>query len=178
MATFNILSTILTNRDATPKVLSDALLAKGEVCDTYGQIQTSTASDGVDSLYRMFSIPSNARIASIVLQADALGSGCKLDVGVYWPTFIPVGAGLSASNQSAVIATQFFCSALGCSAATAATNVMNSNGANTIAKQELPLWSAIGLSADPGIDLDIVVHVNAAVAAQGFIGLRGNYVKQ
>lgn len=178
MTSYNITSTVISNRDATPKVLTDALVSGGELLESEGYVQTHGSADAADSLYRLCSVPSNARISSLEFQADALGSGAALDVGVYWPTFIPLGAGLSASKASAVINTQLFASALGCSAATAATNVVNQSTNNTIVKQELPLWSAAGLASDPGIELDIVVHVQTAIAAQGYIGLKARYVKQ
>ncbi|MEO8837541.1 MAG: hypothetical protein ABI351_02385 [Herbaspirillum sp.] len=176
MSTFNILSTVIANRDATPKVLTDAYVAGGNVCNAEGYVQTG-AADGAGSIYRMFSIPSNARVETIKLAADALATGCTLDVGVYYPTYIPVGAGLSASLASTVINTQFFASAVAASNATATTDITNQSTNNTIVKQELPLWSAIGLTSDPGIDLDVCVTVHAAVAAQGYIGLKGSYVK-
>ena len=124
----------------------------------------------------MFPIPSNARIHGLTMQSDALATGCTLDVGVYYPTSIPVGAGLSASSASAVIATAFFASAVACSAALVQTDVLNESGSNTIAKQDMPLWQAIGLASDPGINLDICVTVAGAVAAQGYIGLKAEYV--
>lgn len=178
MATFNIKSTVLTNRDATPKVLTDALVAGGEISECEGYAATGGAADGSGTFYRLCQVPSNARMSGLILQASAFGSGAAIDVGVYWPTNIPVGAGLSAANASAVINTQLFASALGMSAATAVTDIINSSGNNTIAKQEQCLWQAAGLSSDPGIMLDIVAGVQTALAASGFIGLKARYVKQ
>lgn len=178
MSTYNIKSTMITNRDASPPVLTDAYVANGEVCEAEGYVQTYGAADAAGSFYRLVSVPSNARVSSLEFQADALGTGAALDVGVYYPTYIPVGAGLSAASAGAVINTQLFASALGCSAATAATNIINSSTNNTIAKQEKPLWDAAGLASDPGIDLDIVVRVQTAIVLQGYIGLKARYVKQ
>lgn len=177
MATFNIKSTVITNRDATPKVLTDDIVSGGEVRESEGFIQTAGSADGAGSFYRIAQVPSNARVTNIMFQADALGSGAALDVGVYWPTFIPVGAGLLASNQSLVINTQLFASALGASAATTPLEIINQSTNNTIAKQEQCIWQAAGLTADPGIDLDIVVRVQTAIAAQGYIGLKVKYVE-
>lgn len=176
MTTFNMKSTVITNRDATPKVLMDPMMEGGGVKECIGSITTYGSADGAGSLYRLCQVPSNARMSSLVLQADALGSGAALDVGVFWPSFIPVGAGLSVSNQSTAINTTLFASGLGCSAATAATEVLNQSTNNTIVKQEKALWDAAGLSSDPGIDLDIVVRVSVAIAAQGVIGLKAKYV--
>lgn len=177
MTTYNIKSTIISNRDATPKVLTDPFVAGGELRSCEGYVQTNGAADGAGSVYRMLQIPSNARVESVKIAADALGSGCTLDVGVFWPTYIPVGAGLSASNQSLVINTTLFASVLAASAANALTDITNQSTQNTIVKQEQPLWQAAGLASDPGIDLDICVYVAGAVATQGYIGLKAAYVE-
>jgi hypothetical protein len=178
MASFNLSSTVISNRDATPKVFTDAYVQGGEVLESEGFVQSSTATDGSGTLFRLCTVPSNARVSSLEIQTDSFGTSAAIDIGVYWPTFIPVGAGLSASNQSAVINTQLFCSALAVSNATASTNVINSSGNNSIKNQELPLWSACGLASDPMIDLDIVANVQTAIALKGYIGLKARYVKQ
>lgn len=176
MASFNLKSTLITNRDAVPKVLTDPLVSGGAVNAVEGYVQTQGTNDGIDSIYRLLQVPSNARVEAVTFQASGLGTGCTLDVGVYYPTFIPVGAGLSASLASTVINTTFFASAIAASAAVASTNVINQSGSNTIPKQELPLWQALGLTADPEIDLDICVHVAAAVGGvQGYVGLKSLY---
>lgn len=176
MTTYNLKSTIITDRDATPKVLTDPSISGGGIKECTGYIQTYGAADAAGSLYRLCQVPSNARVSSLVLQAGALGSGAALDVGVYWPTFIPPGAGLLQSNQSAVINTALFASALGCSAATTSTDIINQSTNNPIQTQEKLLWEAAGLASDPGIDLDIVARVNVAIATQGYIGLKARYV--
>lgn len=175
MTTYNLKSTIITNRDATPKVLSDPYLA-GSVNAVEGYVQTNGAADGVGSTYRLLQIPSNARVEAVKIQADALATGCTLSVGVWYPTYIPVGAGLAASVASTVINTALFASAMAASNATASTDITNQSTNNSIVNQELPLWKAAGLASDPGIDLDIVVYVAGAVAAQGYIGLKAAYV--
>jgi len=175
MSTFNLKSTILTNRDATPKVLQDAYLSGGELKESTGFIQTAGATDGVGSTYRLCQVPSNARVTGLVMQAGALGSACSLDIGVWYPTFIPVGSGLSASNASLVINTTLFGSALACSSATAVTELITpANIAQNV--QEQPLWQMAGLTTDPGIDLDIVAYVHASVATQGYVGLKARYI--
>jgi hypothetical protein len=109
-------------------------------------------------------------------QCAALGASCTINVGVYYPTFIPIGAGLVASNASAVINATFFASAINSASAVAITDVTNQAGNNTIDLQEQPLWQALGLSADPGIPLDIVATVQVATASSGKIGVKVAYV--
>jgi hypothetical protein len=177
MTSYDLKSQVITNRDATPMVLTDAFLKGGNAKEASASITTNGSADAADSIYRMVPVPSHARVSKVTLQSDALGSACALDVGVYWPTFIPVGAGLSAANQSVVIGTAFFASAVACSAALVLTEVTNESTTNTIAKQQQPLWQALGLATDPGIDLDVCIHVQAAVAAAGDIGLKVSYVE-
>lgn len=178
MSTFTVKSTVIGNRDAAPPVITDAYVDGGEVLECEGFVQSYGAADGAGSLYKLCQVPSNARMSSLELQADAFGTSAAIDVGVFWPTFIPVGAGLSAANQGTGINTTLFAASLGMSAATTPTNIINSSGNNTIAKQEKALWDAAGLTSDPGILLDIVVRVQTAIVLQGNIGLKARYVKQ
>lgn len=175
MTTYNVKSTVITNRDATPKVLTDSYVAGGDLKQCEGYVQTSTAADGIDSVYRMCTMPSNSRVSSVDITTDSLGTNCKLDVGVYWPSFIPVGAGLSASVAATVIHTTLFASALAASAANVQTQIINNSGVNGIASQELPLWQAAGLASDPNCMLDICVHVAGSNQIQGYIGLKTTY---
>lgn len=174
MTTYNILSTALTNRDATPKVLSDVYLTGGEIKESWGYVQSHGAADAAGTTYRLCSVPSNARISALDFQSSGLGSGSQLDIGVWYPTFIPVGAGLSASSASASINTTLFVSATSCSNAVASTNLI-STANMAINLQEQPLWQVAGLATDPMIPLDIVAYVHTAVAAQGYVGLRARY---
>lgn len=178
MAVFNVKSTLLSNRDAVPKILTDAYVSGGEICESEGFCATGSAADAVGSTYRLNSIPSNSRMTSLILQCQALGAGGKVDVGVYYPTFIPKGAGLEAIVPSSVINASYFATAVDVSAALGPTEIINESGSNSIANQELPLWSALGLAADPGIELDIVATVQTILAAAGNIGLKSRYIKQ
>jgi len=178
MSSFNLKSTVISNRDAVPKILTDAYVDGGEILESEGYVQSGSSTDAVGSTYRLCQVPSNARVSSLSFQCDSLGASSAVNVGVYWPTFIPVGAGLSAANASAAISAAFFASALSTASATGPTDIVNQSGSNTIAKQELPLWQAIGLSADPMIDLDIVVTVSTILAAQGYVSLKAKYAKQ
>lgn len=170
-------STAISNRDAVPKILSDAIISGGEVLESEGYVAPANG-DSAGSKYLMCSVPSNARLSSLVFQCSALGAGAKLDIGASYPSFIPRGAGLDAIVANQVISANFFAAALDVSAALAPANVEASSGTYTIAKQELPLWSALGLAFDPGIELDIVATVNVAMAAAGFAGIKAKYVKQ
>lgn len=173
MAVVNLKSTVISNRDATPKVLTDGLVAAGESSGCEGFVTCGTA-DSIASTYRLCQVPSNARVDSVRISNAALTSGV-VSVGVYYPTFIPVGATLTPALASTAISSALFASALSVASAASETAITNQSGTNTIALQEQALWQAAGLTADPGLPLDIVVTVTTALTAGGLLGLKVNY---
>lgn len=177
MAVFNLKSTAISNRDATPKVLTDALVSNGEVLSAEGYVQSGSAADSVGSTYKLVHIPSNARVRALFLRNDAFGGSAAINLGVYYPSFIPGGGNLNPALAGTVISANLFASAYSVVAAGAA-EVINQSGSITIAKMEMPLWQMAGLAADPMIDLDIVAAVSTVFAASGYIGLEATYVKQ
>jgi hypothetical protein len=175
MAVFNIKSTVIANRDATPKILTDALVSGGELLESEGYCASGSAADGVGSTYRLCQVPSNARMSSLMLQNDAFGGAAAINVGVYWPSFLPRGAGLDSFSAGAAISANLFAAAKAVVVAGGPSELI---GNISIANQELPLWQMAGLASDPGIDLDIVAAVSTIFAAAGSIGAKAKYVKQ
>lgn len=177
MSAVTLKSTFITNRDASPAVKTDAYISGGTVKEAEGYVTTG-AADIAGSIYKMCQVPSNARLSQIILNNEALGTGCTLDVGAYYPTYIPQGGGssLAASVADTAISNAFFCSGQAAASANTELDVTNQSGSYTIDKQEECLWQALGLASDPEIPLDIVVHVNVAVAQSGKVGLKVKYV--
>ena len=176
MTTYQIKSTAILNRDAVPKVTEDAWLNGGRIRESWGYVQSNGGADGIGSTYLLATVPSHARVSSLFFQTSGLGTSCTLDIGVWYPTYIPQGSNsaLTSSLANTAINTTVFASAYACSSAVAATELI-STAQIAINKQEAPLWSMAGLTSDPGIDLDIVAYVHAAVALQGYVGLRARY---
>lgn len=175
MSTF-LKSTLLTNRDATPKVFTDAYLSGGLLEETQGSVKTG-ASDTANSYYRLVQVPSNARLSTLQWQSDALGSGCIVDVGVFYPSYIPVGGGnfLASTLSGTIIGTSFFATGLTAPGTNALTEITNQSGNYLIPLQETPLWNVLGLTADPEIDFDIGFVTRVATAAAGYVGLKARY---
>lgn len=171
-------STIIGNRDATPKVLTEVSISGGNVAESEGFV-LANVGDSPLSRYALCQVPSNARVNAVLLSLSAgLGTSCTLDVGVWWPTTIPIGAGLNGSTASQAINSSFFTSNQVASLPIQSTEVINGNVFNNVAQQEKQLWDALGLGADPGIMLDVCVQVHAAVAgAGGYVGLKTRYVR-
>lgn len=176
MASFNLKSTIITNRDASPKVLTDPFVSGGEIRESEGYVQTGSATDAVGSTYRLCQVPSNARVTSLVFQCDALGGSSTVNIGVYYPTTLPLGSGLVASNAGAAISASCFIAGISTVSAVAATEIITRANV-TIANQEQAVWQLAGLSSDPGIYLDIVVAVAVIIATQGYVSLKAKYVE-
>lgn len=181
MAVATVKSTLITNRDATPKVLTDNIVSGGALKESEGYVQAATATDSVGSLYKLCTVPSRARMSSLVMQNTAFGGAAAFNIGVYWPDYIPFpiapyGDHPTPADAGTAISASFFAAAVSAVAAGGPTDVLNQSGTNTIAKQEQSLWQAIGLAADPGLDLDIVVSVSTVIAAQGFVSLKARYV--
>jgi hypothetical protein len=160
MAVANTKSTLITNQDATPPVLSNAVLS-GRVCSVAGTVETLAADDAA-SVYRLLRVPSNCRIESLKLASDAITGASAADVGVYQ----------TAQNGGAVVDADFFATDVDISSAIAFTEVLLEATATDIAKCEMPLWQLLGLSSDPGIYYDIAVTVNDVTAA-GTISMKG-----
>src|ERR1700682_3790224 len=106
MSTFK--STIITQRDATPKVLVDGSLAGGMVTVWQGGLNLPAA--GAGPFLKLVSIPSNGRISAIRWQEGGLSGSSKLDVAVFYPTAIPVGGGsfLASGSSGVILASSIF----------------------------------------------------------------------
>lgn len=160
----NVKSGAITNRDATPSVLTNAQGAV--VRRTWGTVEAAAAGDS-GSTYRMCTIPSNARAIDVILACDDLGTTATLDVGIYQTT----------ANGGAVVDADFFASAVNANtAAVAPTHVEHESGVYNIDDIEKPLWEALGLTSDPSRDYDVVVTSAGDIDANGTITLKVSYV--
>ncbi len=175
----NLLSTLLTNRDAVPKVLTDGFIAEGTLTQGYGYVFTG-ASDAAGSAYRLVSVPSNSRLSSLSLINTTLGNSSVIDTAVWYPTVVPQGGGafLAASLGASIIGSSVFKSnMLGDTTNTTPLElIITTNTRQGPNYQEMPLWQMIGLSADPECMLDIGISVRVAVATAGYVGMKATYI--
>lgn len=169
MATVSISSTVITNRDAALQVKSNSRISRANVQSSIGRI-TSSAADDIGSKYKMCVVPSNARMSDLLLSCASTGTAGAADIGLYRTT----------ADGGAVVDADFFASAQSIATALAKTSVLlEANGANaSLGKDDLekPLWEAIGLSADPKCDYDIVMTLTAATVSAADIVLEALYV--
>lgn len=171
MAVVTTKSGVITNRDASPRVVSNSNVARGELAGFCGTLEVANG-DSIASKLIMGSIPSNAANITLKLYCDAITSAAA-DIGLYRNT----------ADGGAVVDADFFASAQSIAAAiTTGTEVQHEADATDagagygLADVEKPLWQALGLSSDPGVIYDVVLTLTAAATAAGTVALRGEYV--
>jgi len=134
-----------------------------------GVVETSAADD-IGSKYVMCSVPSNARMSQLLLSSDDLGSVGAVNIGLYQTT----------ANGGAEVDADFFASAQVLTTAISNTDVLGeavgANASLDVSEREMPIWQAIGLTADSKIDYDIVLTVSQATELAGSVALEAIYV--
>ena len=165
MATENLLSPSITNRDALPSVKNNSCV-KGGVKGAVEVINCGTGDLG--STYRFFSVPSNAVMTELKLYSPDMGTGGLADVGLYDTT----------ANGSAVVDADFFASAVDMkTAALNGSDILHEAAvAFPIQKGNQPLWQALGLSSDPGKEYDVVLTTTEAFTSAGYVKLKAEYM--
>lgn len=161
----HVKSTPVTNLDATPPLVSTA----GEgapVCLRHIEgSATVLAASAADSTYQLVRLASTVKVKRIVFESEAQGAG-KFDLGAYYATDGRIGKATSLLAADA-IDQDFFATVIDCASAVARTDVTNESGTYTIAKRSQPLWQALGLSSDPGGNIDIVATVKTTDVTTG-----------
>lgn len=165
MSVVSLKSLQITNRDASPALLSNASYARSNLKESEGYV-TAGSADSIGSKYILCSLPSNARVSQLLLSCGAITSAAA-DFGVYKDT----------KDGGAVVDADFFASAQSIATALSNSDITNESGVFTIAKQEMPLWQALGLSADPLTNYDICATLTAASTASADLGLKVRYAE-
>lgn len=166
MAVDHLKSTPITNADALPRIANNSHVTGGELRASVGTLET-IASGSIGSTYRLVRVPSCARVHKVIFAADASGATGQVDIGIYQ----------TAENGGAVVDADHFASGLDPGGgALAPTDVTHQSGVFGIEDAEQPLWKALGLTADPGREYDIVATVVEAMANAGTLTLKVEYV--
>lgn len=165
MATVN--STWITNAVASPKVATTSNESVGTM-KSAKSVATVAATQASGDIIRMVRVPSNARIGQVLLStADATTAGA-INIGVYQ----------TADNGGAVVDADLFASALALTGGPFTNSDQTfESGEYTYAESALPLWKALGLSADPSREYDIAATVTTTGDGMGTtIALEVRYV--
>lgn len=181
MSVFNVKSKVIANRDASPPVLTNPELAQGLAkvvagIENTGNFGTDLSAAG--GKIRLISVPSNARLHALEYSMGDLGTS-SIDVAVWYPTEIPQGGenAPAASLEATLISSSAFATAIaGVDTNIAWTNAFGAAATPTLINYMKPLWSLLGLSSDPGVDLDLGFSIRTAVVQNGYVGLRATYV--
>jgi hypothetical protein len=168
MAVVNLKSGAITNRDATPRALTNSNISQAELQEAVGTIEAGVG-DQTGSTYVMCQIPSNAVINEILLYTDILDSGAAtmaFDIGLYRTT----------ADGGAVVDADLFASAvLMLTSAINGTKVAHE--ANDIANAEKMLWQIVpgSLTEDPKCMYDVVLTTTGDNDTAGTISLKVRY---
>lgn len=164
MAVVNTKSTVISNGDASPSVITSAQLGDGRMRQKRG-VASAVSGDSIGSTYRFFRVKSNDIVAQLLLSCTAITT-CAADIGLY------KGAGAG----GAVVDADFFASAQSLAAALSNTDVTRESEVVTVANMEKPIWQALGLTEDPQIEYDVVATLTAAAGSAGDMALIGTVV--
>jgi hypothetical protein len=160
-------SNVITNREATPRVLNSPQNGgDGVIHETIGFLASVTAALSITSVIRMVEVPSNARINSVRGYAAAQGAGA-FDVGIYQTN----------ANGGTVVDADLFGSAWSLASAVKNVELLDESTEYTIAEMCKPLWEVLGLSADPCrmYDVALTCATTDVTTGTGAVGLRVQY---
>jgi len=165
VAIVNVLSAEITALDASQTV--STLVRRGVLLEDATAVVV-TNGDSIASTYRLHRLPSNARLAQLLIVNGTISSAAA-DFGIYYST----------AGGSAVIDADAIASAVAISSPNAAfldiTHEAAAGGA-LIASLRAPLWQWAGLASDPGGNLDIVMTLTAAATATAGLSSLCRYV--
>lgn len=166
MAVVNTKSTIVGNADAVPAVLTSPRIAGGHLRAQVATVEVAAADDDT-SVFRLFRLPSNAKVTSVQVFNDAITGGTSYDVGLY----------RTAADGGAVVDADAFASAVDMSSARAAAGPLNLTfEAQNIDKIEQELWQVAGATSDPGVMYDVALTANTVGTAAGTISAVVEYI--
>jgi hypothetical protein len=178
MALDHIKSPAITNLDASPIVpVTTGEGAMGYLKEVSGYA-TAQASSTIQSTYQFCRVPSNCKIKSIIFESAAQTAG-SIALGLYYATDGGSGPShplaLSFTNTNSVISSTLFSAATSAASAVVPTEMLTPT-TFTIDLRQKPLWSAAGLTTDPGGFFDIVGTVTTTAVTTG-LGVWGISVR-
>jgi hypothetical protein len=161
----NLLTTTITNLDASPSVVPNVRDSHGRVMGKVETYAVAAADDDADVI-RFFRVNAQDRILSIKIFNDAITAGTDYDVGIY------------AINAGAVVDADCYADGLDLSSASTTGVEARFNDTTTaninLAKQAV--WEDAGVATDPGnIQYDLCLTANAIGSSAGDITIQIQY---
>jgi hypothetical protein len=166
MTTTNPKSQAIINRDAKPRVLTDAHLVRGPLYEAVGTLEIA-AADTDASIFRFVRLRSSDRVSTVHVFSDAITGGTSFDVGLYH----------TLADGSAVVSAALFGSALDLSSASgvSGTDATFEATITNIALIEKRIWELLGLATDPQIEYDLALTANTVGTAAGTVSVKVRY---
>jgi hypothetical protein len=173
MAVDHVKSASIINSDASPAVSNTAGEGGSAPLKHISGIAVGVASSSIDATYQFVRVPSTAKIKGMWFGTTTQAAGA-MDIGVYYATDGIIGKP-TALLAAAAIDQDFFASALVLTTTTMQEAMLES-GVYTPDKWNMPLWQALGLTADPGGNFDICGTLTTAITTgTGKMGLNVTY---
>ena len=151
MAIVTVKSGPITNRDATPSVKNNPAIDGGVVRGACATVEVTTG-DSSTSKYILCQLPSNARVKSLKIFSDDLGTATAADFGLY----------RNSADGGSVVDADFFKAAQSLNAgALNGTEIANAATPTNADDVEKMVWQQLGLSSDPCVVYDVVATLTA-----------------
>jgi hypothetical protein len=167
MAVVNTKATIVSNSDATPKVMNPQILQNAPVREQVATVEVMAADDN-NSTYRLARVHTSWRISELTLFNDAIASGTDFDLGLF-RTAEDGGAAVDDNAYADQIS-------LASASLTGTQLLFEAGSAKGVEKIEEPIWKDAGYTSDPGYWLDVVLTGFVVGTATGTVSLRTRYV--
>jgi hypothetical protein len=142
-------STTITNITANPSVSNSPPRGARRLIHLR-EVIASAADDTAASIYRFFRVRSSDTVVSLKISAADATTAGALDIGLYD----------TAENGGVVVDRDLFASAFDLSGGPFNnSDITFESGEYTYAESLMPLWQALGLSADPYKEYDVAAYV-------------------
>lgn len=169
----NLVSTILTDLNASPVVKHDPIDDRGFQRELVGVVAVTTAAETTNSQIAMVRVKSADRVSHIYVTSDQLDSNAS-------PTLAAnIGLYNTPANGGAAVSASLF------AAAKAIGHSSGTNGPTDIlavaaGSANLRVWELLSLSADPSLEYDLTftVSTGSATAASGNLAVKVCVVNQ
>ena len=164
MAVVTVKSTQITNRDAVPRVNSNARSFAGTIEHATGACAI-TSGDSTGSKYLFCSVPSKAKPISVRVSAPDIGTTTTFDLGLYRTT----------ADGGAVVSVAFFKAAVNVNSGAIAKSEQVNGNVVTLANAEKVIWEHLALASDPNVTYDVVGTLVGAADGTGTVQVEIDY---
>ena len=171
----NLKSAAITALDATPPRRPTAGQEGGGsvLFDVVGVVGPTTNGATTGGVLRAVRVPSNAVIRDILVAQKAATTTATFHIGAYYSTG---NDGTTAANSGLVIDADYFATGFNSAAVITWTTVMFEATTVDVTDTVVPLWSALGLTEDPGGYIDITLTNTATIDGAATLAVRVQYL--